>query len=472
MIVAAVPVKDLVNAKQRLMRVLTPPERSALARAMLCDVLRALRAAPLDRVWVVTREPEIAAIAASMGVETLAEDDNRGHTAAVAAGQAEAARAGAAVFVTIPGDVPCVTASEVRALAAAAADAPAVFVPSHSGQGTNGVALAPPQVMPLRFGEPSFDNHLAAARAGVGPAHARPARPRPRRGRARGPARAGGGGRAHRERPPRRRVGARRAPANGGRGDSLTVPPRYEVIGVDGIGEIRPGHDVARLVVEAAARQSTPLRAGDLLVISQKIVSKAEGRLLRLSAVVPSAVALSMAAGLGRDPRLVEVILRESRRVVRMDRGILVTETHHGWVCANAGVDQSNVDADMVALLPEDPDRSARALRDAFRSAAGGDVGVIIADTFGRPWREGLVNIAIGVAGIAPLKSYLGECDPAGRPLQATILALADELASAAEPVMGKLDRIPAAIVRGLALAPAEDGSKPLLRDPARDLFR
>ena len=164
-IVAAVPVKDLVNAKQRLMRVLTPPERSALARAMLCDVLRALRAVPLDRVWVVTREPEIAAIATSMGAETLAEDDNRGHTAAVAAGQAEAARAGAAVFVTIPGDVPCVTAGEVRALAAAAADAPAVFVPSHSGQGTNGVALAPPQVMPLRFGEPSFDNHLAAARA-------------------------------------------------------------------------------------------------------------------------------------------------------------------------------------------------------------------------------------------------------------------------------------------------------------------
>jgi coenzyme F420-0:L-glutamate ligase/coenzyme F420-1:gamma-L-glutamate ligase len=250
------------------------------------------------------------------------------------------------------------------------------------------------------------------------------------------------------------------------------VPPRYEVIGVEGIGEVRPGDDVARIVVDAASRQGTPLRAGDLLVISQKIVSKAEGRLLRLSAVVPSAVAVSLAAGLGRDPRLVEVILRESRRVVRMDRGILVTETHHGWVCANAGVDQSNVDADMVALLPEDPDRSARGLRDAFRSAAGGDVGVIVADTFGRPWREGLVNIAIGVAGVAPLKSYLGECDPAGRPLQATVLALADELASAAEPVMGKLDRIPAALVRGLVLAAAEDGSKPLLRDPARDLFR
>jgi 2-phospho-L-lactate/phosphoenolpyruvate guanylyltransferase len=164
-IVAAVPVKDLVNAKQRLMRVLTPAERSALARAMLCDVLRALRGARLDRVWVVTREPEIAAIAAAMGAQALAEDDNRGHTAAVAFAQAEAARSGATVFVTIPGDVPCVTAGEVRRLAEAAADASAVFVPSHSGLGTNGVALAPPEVMPLRFGEPSFDNHLAAAHA-------------------------------------------------------------------------------------------------------------------------------------------------------------------------------------------------------------------------------------------------------------------------------------------------------------------
>jgi coenzyme F420-0:L-glutamate ligase / coenzyme F420-1:gamma-L-glutamate ligase len=251
------------------------------------------------------------------------------------------------------------------------------------------------------------------------------------------------------------------------------VTVRYEVIGVGGIGEVRPGDDVAALVLAAAARQATPLAMGDLVVISQKIVSKAEGRLLRLADVTPSSVAVAMAAGLGRDPRLVEVILRESRRVVRMDRGVLVTETHHGWVCANAGVDQSNVDADTVALLPEDPDRSARGLRERFSAAAGGDVAVIVADTFGRPWREGLTNIAIGVAGFAPLKSYLGERDPAGRPLQATILALADELASAAEPVMGKLDRVPAAIIRGLALPPDDGiGSKGLLRDPARDLFR
>jgi len=250
------------------------------------------------------------------------------------------------------------------------------------------------------------------------------------------------------------------------------MPPRYEVIGIEGIGEVRPGDDVARIVVEAAARQRTPLAAADVLVLSQKIVSKSEGRLLRLSEITPSLMATTFAAELGRDPRLIEVILRESRRIVRMDRGVLVTETRHGWVCANAGVDQSNVDADMVALLPEDPDRSARGIRDALRTLIGGDVHVIIADTFGRPWREGLVNIAIGVAGFAPLKSYLGDRDPAGRPLQATILAIADELAGAAEPVMGKLDRIPAALVRGLPLTVSEEGSKALLRDPARDLFR
>ena len=250
------------------------------------------------------------------------------------------------------------------------------------------------------------------------------------------------------------------------------MPPRYEVIGIEGIGEVRPGDDVARIVLEAAARQRTPLAAADVLVLSQKIVSKSEGRLLRLSEVTPSLMAETFAAELGRDPRLIEVILRESRRIVRMDRGVLVTETRHGWVCANAGVDQSNVDADMVALLPEDSDRSARAIRETLRTLVGGDVHVIIADTFGRPWREGLVNIAIGVAGFAPIKSYLGDRDPAGRPLQATILAIADELAGAAEPVMGKLDRIPAALVRGLPLAPSEEGSKALLRDPARDLFR
>lgn len=250
------------------------------------------------------------------------------------------------------------------------------------------------------------------------------------------------------------------------------MPPRFEAIGVEGIPEVRPGDAVADLVVAAAARQGTPLDADDLLVIGQKVVSKAEGRLLRLGDVAPSPVAGALAGELGRDPRLVEVILRESRRVVRMDKGILIVETRHGWICANAGVDQSNVELDTVALLPEDPDRSARLIRDRVRALTGARVGVIIADTFGRPWREGLTNVAIGVAGVSPLRSYVGERDPAGHSLQATILALADEAAAAAELVMGKLDRVPVAILRGLRLPLGEEGSKPLLRDPSRDLFR
>jgi len=250
------------------------------------------------------------------------------------------------------------------------------------------------------------------------------------------------------------------------------MPPRFEVIGIEGIAEVRPGDDVARLVFDAAVRQRTPLQTGDVLVVGQKIISKAEGRLVRLPDITPSPVAQGMAVHLGRDARFVEVILRESRRIVRMDKGLLITETHHGWICANAGVDQSNVDPDTVALLPEDSDRSARQLRERLREIASVDAAVIVADTFGRPWREGLTNIAIGVSGLAPLRSYLGERDPAGRELQATILAVADELAGAAELVMGKLDRVPVALVRGLRLAPGEEGSKPLLRDPARDLFR
>lgn len=250
------------------------------------------------------------------------------------------------------------------------------------------------------------------------------------------------------------------------------MAPRYEVIGIEGLPEIRAGQDLARLIAEAARAQQTPLAAGDLLVVSQKIVSKTEGRTVRLGDVTPLPETLRLAEEIERDPRLIEVILRESRRIVRKDKGVLIVETHHGLVCANAGVDQSNVDADTACLLPEDSDRSARGLRDGLRALTGHDLGIIIADTFGRPWREGLTNVAIGVAGLEPLKSYLGEKDPAGHVLQATILAIADELSSAAEPIMGKLDRIPAVIIRGLDWPRGESGSRSLLRDPARDLFR
>jgi coenzyme F420-0:L-glutamate ligase/coenzyme F420-1:gamma-L-glutamate ligase len=250
------------------------------------------------------------------------------------------------------------------------------------------------------------------------------------------------------------------------------VTARYEVIGIEAVPEVRPGDDLGRLISEAAARQSTPFRPGDLLVVCQKVVSKAEGRVVELREVTPSPRARALAEMLGRDPRLVEVILGETREVIRQDKGVLIVETRHGWICANAGVDRSNVGSDTACLLPEDPDRSARALRQRLRELCGLELPVVITDTFGRPWREGLTNVAIGLAGFAPMKSYLGERDPAGNVLQATVLALADELAAAAEPVMGKLARIPAAIIRGAPWDPAEGSSRELLRDPARDLFR
>lgn len=229
---------------------------------------------------------------------------------------------------------------------------------------------------------------------------------------------------------------------------------------------------MGRLIVEAAASQGTALQGGDLLVVSQKIVSKSEGRVVRLADVTPSPAAQAMARELGKDARLVELILRESRRVVRMDKGILIVETHHGWICANAGVDQSNVDLECASLLPEDPDRSAQVLREQVRGLTGVDPAVIVSDTFGRPWREGLTNVAVGIAGLLPIKNYLGAQDPAGHTLQATLLAVADELAGAAEPVMGKLNRVPATIIRGLPFERGEETSKALLRDPSRDLFR
>jgi coenzyme F420-0:L-glutamate ligase/coenzyme F420-1:gamma-L-glutamate ligase len=248
---------------------------------------------------------------------------------------------------------------------------------------------------------------------------------------------------------------------------------KIELLGVDGLPEITEGADIGALVVTRAVQKSEPLRAADLLVVTQKIVSKAEGRRVALGGIVPSTFARQWAATHALDPRLVELVLSESRRVVRMDRGVLIVETHHGLVCANAGVDVSNVSGgEEATLLPIDPDASARRIRESIAARAGVDVAVIVSDTFGRPWREGLVNVAIGVAGLAALQSYVGKSDPKGLPLQATIQAMADEIAAAAGLVSSKLNRIPAVIVRGVQFEPAMGSARDLLRQPSRDLFR
>ena len=243
------------------------------------------------------------------------------------------------------------------------------------------------------------------------------------------------------------------------------------ILPVEGIPEIRPGDDLPELIVEAAGED---LRAGDIVVVTHKIISKAEGRLVDLRAVEPSLLAKGFAARHGRDPRQIEVVLRESRRIVRMERGIIIAETHHGFVCANAGVDASNVPGDdVVCLLPMDPDASAARVREALGARTGGsEIAVIVSDSFGRPWREGIVNVAIGVSGMGPLADYRGRSDPHGRPLEASVLAVADELAAAAELVMGKTAGIPVAIVRGYPYGKEPGSGRDLLMPPERDLFR
>lgn len=242
-----------------------------------------------------------------------------------------------------------------------------------------------------------------------------------------------------------------------------------ELRGVEGLPEIRPGDDLAALIVQ----NSGPIRGGDVVVVAQKVVSKAEGRIRRLADVTPSERAIALARKLDADPRMVQVILDETTSVVRDDR-VLIVETHQGFVCANAGVDRSNVDGeDDVSLLPVDCDASARALRDRIHALAGVHAGVIVSDTFGRAWRMGLVNVALGVAGIPAMIDYRGRPDDFGMPLQATLVAIADELAAAAELLMGKTRRVPAVIVHGLDELDAAPGTgQELVRPTELDLFR
>jgi coenzyme F420-0:L-glutamate ligase/coenzyme F420-1:gamma-L-glutamate ligase len=245
-----------------------------------------------------------------------------------------------------------------------------------------------------------------------------------------------------------------------------------EIIALAGLPEIAPGDDLSHLIAEAVKRQDLRISAGDIFIVAHKIVSKAEGKIVRLDSIQPSQRAEQWAAQYQKDPRVIELVLREASRIVRMERGVIVAETRHGFVCANAGVDVSNAPEGTAILLPEDADRSALGLQLQLKKDFGVHVAVIIADTFGRPWREGLVNVALGVAGIAALADYRGKRDAGGKILQATLIAKADEMASAAELVMGKADRVPVAILRGFASVEESGSGRDLIRPAATDIFR
>ncbi len=246
-----------------------------------------------------------------------------------------------------------------------------------------------------------------------------------------------------------------------------------QVLGLRKIPIVKHGDSIADHIVKAAKEEGVQIADRDIIVVAQKIVSKAEGGIVDLRSITPSAMAEHLAKTTGKDPRHIETILRETASIVRMKAAHLIVETRHGFVCANAGVDRSNVeDQDSVALLPADPDRSAREIRHRVRELTGADVAVIISDTFGRAWRIGQVNVAIGVDGLRPIIDYRGSKDIFGYVLNVTQVAVADELASAAELAMRKSDRIPVAIIKGFDYVKGKGSARDLIRPVEEDLFR
>lgn len=250
-----------------------------------------------------------------------------------------------------------------------------------------------------------------------------------------------------------------------------------EVIAITGLAEIVPGDDLPALIADAlaAATNVLPLRDDDALIVTQKIISKAENAIVDLTTVEPRPEAVTFAERWDRDARQVEVVLREARRVIRMANGVIITETHHGFVCANGGIDASNVgpaSGSIVTLLPVDPDASADRIRAAIRDRLGHDLPIIVSDSFGRPWRWGIVDVAIGVSGLQPLDDLRGEPDADGRVMRSTVRAVADELASAAELVLGKTAGRPVALVRGTTFQRGHGRIADVLIPSEMDLFR
>lgn len=245
------------------------------------------------------------------------------------------------------------------------------------------------------------------------------------------------------------------------------------IIGLKNIQEVSEGDDIANLISVATKKQGIIMENNDILIITHKIVSKSEGRIIDLTKINPSSFAIKLSKQLKKDPRLVEVILGETKRIVKMWNKHLITETHHGFVCPNGGIDESNVQgSDKVVLLPRDPDDSAKKIMDRIKELTGSKVAVIITDTFGRPWRRGQINVAIGAAGIKPLMDYRGSKDAYGRRLKVTNIAIVDELASSGELVMNKTDNIPVAIVKGYRISEGKGIGKDIIRPSSEDLFR
>jgi coenzyme F420-0:L-glutamate ligase / coenzyme F420-1:gamma-L-glutamate ligase len=466
-----IPVKSTAKAKGRLGSLLDQPTRQRLSLYMLEDVLAAVMPAAgtlVETVYVATSDSEAMAIARRCGATVLEEQEQRSESYSVDAASRACAARGVEALLTVPADIPAIRTEDISAiLREATAELAVVLVPSRDDKGTNAIWRRPPEAIPSRFGYDSFRKHQAEAETrNLRWAALRLPRvavdidePEDLE--------------AFLELPGGTRTRALLEQAGVLSRLPGAQPAGLSVVGLPGIPEVAEGDDLPRLIFEAAERRGDGLRTGDVLVVAQKVVSKAEGRLVSLKEVTPSRLAHEFAEAWGKDARAVEVVLRESRRIVRMDRGVIIAETTHGFICANAGVDASNVPGDeCVSLLPVDPDGSATRIAKGLADLCGAEVAVIVSDTFGRPWREGLMNVAIGVAGFHPLVSYIGQQDPHGHVLRVTELAVADDLAAAAGLLMGKLERIPIVRIRGYRIEKGEGRASALVRSAERDLFR
>jgi coenzyme F420-0:L-glutamate ligase/coenzyme F420-1:gamma-L-glutamate ligase len=454
---AVVPVKHLIGTKSRLKPILNASGRAGLTIYMMKNVLTALKGAEVEHVCVVSPDPIVLQYAEAEGATPLPQE-SQGLNPALEEARGWAVEKGATTLLIVAADLPLLRAGDVRVVLEQAEgdeDPLVVVAPDTTGEGTNALLLRPPDAMPFLFGQNSFDAHLSAARERELPTHVceltrlafdlDTTNDLTRFGSARS---------------------SGTSPGTPEPSEELRVSP------VNGIPEVQPRDDLADLIWQAAGDGT--IEDGDVVVITHKVVSKAEGRLVDLRTIQPSTLAKSFAERYDKDSRHVEVVLRESRRIVRMDRGIIISETHHGFVCANAGVDASNVPGDhTVCLLPIDPDASALSLRNALISKTGTEnLAVIVSDTFGRPWRRGITDVAIGIAGMSPLADYRGQKDSHDHPLNASVIAIADQLASAAELVMGKTAGIPVAVVHNYPYKKGLGTGKDLLREAERDLFR
>jgi coenzyme F420-0:L-glutamate ligase / coenzyme F420-1:gamma-L-glutamate ligase len=458
-ITAVLPFRSIDSAKSRMAPLLSEEERREFSARLLERTLLALgRAASLSRVILVSPDPLARALARSGGHEAL-DDGGVELNAAISLGVRHAATSGASAVLILPVDLAEISAANIDALLSGWSGSKPGLLASPDG-GTSALLVPLPSTFAPQFGASSaaaHHNELSRDGAEVETLSSPLA--------------------ADLDTPDDLKAAMEREWA------AATPTPTEGLLAlpIDGLGEIQPGDDLPEMIASCVATIAATsaiggLRGDDVIAVTQKIVSKAEGAIVELTTITPRPEAVEYATKWGRDARQVEVVLQEAIRVVRMDRGVIITETAHGFVLANSGVDASNVgprSGEVVTLLPRDPDGSARAIREAIRLRTGVAPGVIITDSFGRPWRLGITDVAIGVAGIAALEDLRGKPDADGRTMAATVRAVADQIAATAELALGKTARRPLALIRGAHPQVAEDGSaRSSLMPPDWDLFR